>query len=56
MPLECGRREQSALQLGVVQSFRHRPGNADDGRAPQILADRRAADPDRNRDLPLARA
>ena len=56
MPVECGRREQSALQLGIVQRCRHRPGNADDGRAPQILADRRAADADRDRDLSLARA
>ena len=50
------RREQPPLQLGIVQSVGHRPGDADDGGAPQILANRRPAQPGRDGDLPLAHA
>src|ERR1700722_2016745 len=45
-----------ALQLGVVDPGRHRPGAADDGRAARIFTDRRSADNDRDRDLAFARA
>jgi hypothetical protein len=48
--VERRRREQPALELTVVRPFRHRPGDADDGSPPQILANRRPADPDRIRE------
>ncbi len=54
--VEAGRREQPPLQLGVVDLGRHRPGDPDHRRPPQILADRRVPDPDRARDRPHARA
>jgi hypothetical protein len=37
--------KRSSLQLGIVQSLRHRPGDADAGGAPQIFADCRSAHP-----------
>ena len=54
--LECRRREQPALELAVVHPFRHRPGDADHGSPPQILANRRSADAEGDGDLPLAHA
>ena len=54
--VERRRREQQPLQLGVVQSLRNWPGDADDGGATKILADRRPAQPCRDRDLPLTHA
>ena len=38
-------REQLTLQRRIVELARHRPGDADHGRAPDVLPDRRAADP-----------
>ena len=49
------RREQLALQRRIVELVRDRPGDADHRRAPEILPDRRAADPQRLSDHPLAR-
>ena len=49
-------REEPPLELGIVQSLRHRPRDADDGGAPQIFADCRSAHPNRDGDLPLANA
>ena len=54
--VECRWREEPPLQLGIVQSLRHRPGDADDGGTPQIFADCRSAHPNRDGDLPLANA
>ena len=54
--VERRQREQPPFQLSIVHSLGHRPGDAADGGAPQIFADRRPADPDRYRDLPLAHA
>jgi hypothetical protein len=51
--VEPRRREQKPLQLGIVEL--DRPGDADHRGTPQILADRRAPDPKRLRDQPLAR-
>ena len=48
-------REQPPLQLAVVHALRLRPGDANDSSPPQIFADRRAAHPNRHRNLPLAR-
>jgi len=53
---ERRRREQPALELAVVHPFRHRPGDADHGSPPQILANRRSADADGDRNLPFAHA
>jgi hypothetical protein len=50
------RREQAPFQLGIIQSVGRRPGDADDGGAPQILANCRPAQPGRDGDLPLAHA
>jgi hypothetical protein len=50
------RREQPALEPPVVHPFRHRPGNADHGSPPQILADRRSADADGDGDMPFTHA
>jgi hypothetical protein len=52
--VERRRREQPPLQLGIAQSVGCRPRDADDGGAPQILANCRPAQPGRNGDLPLA--
>jgi hypothetical protein len=50
-----GRREQLALQRRVVEPLRYRPGDADHRGTPDIFRHRRAADPDRSGDHPLAR-
>ena len=50
------RREQTLLQVGVVQPGRHRPGDADHRRTAEILGHRVAADSDRGSDLPVALA
>ena len=51
----AGRREQLALQRRIVELFRDRPGDADHRGAADVFPDRRAADPDRSGDHPLAR-
>jgi hypothetical protein len=51
----AGRREQLALQRRVVELLRDRPSDTDHRGAPDIFRDRRAADPDRSGDHPLAR-
>ena len=49
------RREQLALQRGIVELARDRPGDADHRRTPDVLPDRRAAEPQRLSDHPLTR-
>src|ERR1700674_4183247 len=51
----AGRCEQLALQRRVVELLRYRPGDADHRGAANVFPDRRAADPDRSGDHPLAR-
>ena len=50
-----GRREQLALQRHVVELGRHRPGDPDHRRPPDVLPDRRAPNPNRSCDHPIAR-
>ncbi len=50
----AGRRKQLALQGCVVELLRDRPGDADHRGAADILRDRRATDPDRSGDHPIA--
>ena len=48
------RREQPPLQRRIVDLGRHRPGDADVPRTPQVLADRRSAEANGERDPALA--
>jgi hypothetical protein len=48
-------REQLAFRRRVVELFGYRPSDADHGGAANVFTDRRAADPDRSGDRPLAR-
>ena len=52
--VEPGRREQTLLEVAVVQPGRDRPGDPDHGRPAQILGHRASADPDRLGDQPIA--
>jgi hypothetical protein len=49
------RRKQLALQRRVVEIVRYRPGDADHRSAADVLSDRRATNPDRSGDHPIAR-
>ena len=51
-----GRHEEPALQRGVVQLRRHRPGDAHHAGTAQVLGNRVAADADHGRDLVAALA